>query len=531
MNFLQRAGRKVFGIEVTESRLQEERRAQSATLDLLREELSGALLDLAIEDEGWNKLGDDGGQMFSRAFQVRQSQLARLMYIKNPIIKRAVDVQAQYVFGRGVHIEATDKVVNEVIQAFLSDEDNQKEIASHLSQLEKEIELQCDGNIFFAFFPNARTGHVKMASFPHCEVTEIITDPENKKKPWFYKREWIAETTDLLTGETKTGRQVVYYPDWKYSPIVKPRAIGKVRIDWTTPVMHVKSGLFSDQKFGLSEVISAIPWAKAYKEFLEDRASVARALSVFAWKATGENGAKGLAKLKQKLGVLSNATADATGTRLPEGTSGVRVASTIALTKGNDIDPVKTAGATINPEEGRRYLLMVAAAFGIPETFFGDVSVGTLATAKSLNRPTEMMFANRQLLWMAVLMAILNYVIDWSIRAPQGKLSGRVTINDAGMREIEIAEGTDRHIEITFPNVVEPDIIGEVKSLVLAAKFLPDAKLIARLLLSALRVDDLDTLLDQMFDENGVPKNAPPATDNATDKAGVKTADDKSPKE
>jgi hypothetical protein len=528
MNFIQRVGCKVLGIETLESRIKQSARATDAQLDVLREELSSALLELAAEDEGWDNLGEASGQMFSRAFQVRQSQLARLMFIKNPLIKRGMQIQAQYVWGRGVDIEAKNADVNKALQTFIDDADNKKEITSHGAQLEKEIELQADGNNFFTFFPNARTGHVKVSSFPHSECTEIVTDPENKKKPWFYKREWTVETTDLKTGRRVTQKKVLYYPDWKYAPLSKPRSIGSVHIDWTSPVFHVKSGLFSDQLFGLSEIVAAIPWGKAYTEFLEDRASVARALSVFAWKATGEKGAKGLARLKQKLGQLSTAATDATGANVPVGTGGFRTASTIAVTKGNEIEPIKTGGATINPEEGRRFLLMIAAAFGVPETFFGDVSVGTLATAKSLNRPTEIMMVNRQIFWQAVLLEIFNFVIDWSIRAPQGQLSGQVTINDAGERQIKLdGDENARHIEITFPNVVEPDIPGDVEAITTAAKFLPDARLVARLLLSALGVDDLDTVLDDMFEKDGTPKNPPLVAPDADPDADEKQGNDK----
>jgi hypothetical protein len=523
MNVFQRAARKVLGFEQTELQLREAIAARDDSLDLLQEDLSAAL-ELAIEDEGWRKLNDeDGGALFSGAQRRRISQLARLMYLKNPVIKRAVDVQSHYVWGRGINVAATHPDVNQVIQDFIDDKDNQKEITSHGAQLQKEVELQTDGNIFFAFFIQLRTGRIKMRSFPHGEVTEIITDPEDRKTPRFYKREWTAKTVEMATGRTLTTRHTAYYPDWEYSPATRPARIGEHKIEWSSPIFHIKSGSFSDQDFGLSEVFSAISWAKAYKEFLEDRASVARALSVFAWKATGENGAKGLQKLKKKLGAIGAATADATGTRFngSDNVSGVRVASTIATTKGNDIDPIKTSGATINPEEGRRFLLMVAAAFGIPETFFGDVSVGTLATAKSLNRPTEMMMVNRQLFWMAILTRIFQFVIDWAIRANAGALPGRVIIdNQTGERIIQIGNDTktnkpmDRHIEITFPTVVEPDVGAEVTSIVSAATFLPDAKLVARLLLDALGVDDVDKVLEHCFDEEGNLKHPPQVSGN-----------------
>ena len=73
---------------------------------------------------------------------------------------------------------------------------------------------------------------------------------------------------------------------------------------------------------------------------------------------------------------------------------------------------------------------MVAAATGLPESFFGDVSVGTLATARSLDRPTELKFHSRQTLWADVLRDLLGYVIDQAVTAPRGQLQGTVATDD-----------------------------------------------------------------------------------------------------
>jgi hypothetical protein len=60
---------------------------------------------------------------------------------------------------------------------------------------------------------------------------------------------------------------------------------------------------------------------------------------------------------------------------------------------------------------------MVAAATGMPEFFFGDANVGNHATAKTLDRPTELKFLDRQTLWADIHQDILQYVIDQSALA------------------------------------------------------------------------------------------------------------------
>src|SRR5690606_26615419 len=102
--------------------------------------------------------------------------------------------------------------------------------------------------------------------------------------------------------------------------------------------------------------------------------------------------------------------------------------STFVAGEGTSLQPVRTSGATVSAEDGRRLLLMVAASSGLPETFFGDASIGTLATAKSLDRPTELMMEDRQKLWRDVFINILEFVRLWAVKAPRGPLRslGRV---------------------------------------------------------------------------------------------------------
>jgi hypothetical protein len=156
-------------------------------------------------------------------------------------------------------------------------------------------------------------------------------------------------------------------------------------------------------------------------------------------------------------------------------------------------------------------LLMVAAAVGLPETFFGDVSVGSLATASSLDRPTELKMRNRQTLWSDVYMGLFDYVLLQAVRAPQGGLAGVgriVTRIEEGQRleSVEWAEGVDPHIDIDFPPIVNPDMLRRVQAVVSAATMdgkapagTLDLITTARLVLVALGEDDIDEMLDALF--------------------------------
>src|SRR5262249_43487846 len=89
---------------------------------------------------------------------------------------------------------------------------------------------------------------------------------------------------------------------------------------------------------------------------------------------------------------------------------------------GSKMEAGRVRGAGPNPEEVRRYLLMCCMVVGVPETFLGDVSTGNLATATSLDRPTETIMLAKQEEWREDLVKIVTHHMNVSLRAPNGRL-------------------------------------------------------------------------------------------------------------
>lgn len=486
-----------------------------ATIDLLQERL--AELELAIEDEGWQRISGEADLELSRDALRKIARLSRLAFLKNPLINRAVSLQAFYVWGQGVSIEGRHPDVDAVVQAFLDDPKNQAELTSHQARTLKEMDLQVEGNVFFAFFVEPASGRVRVRTIPPDQVAEVVTNPEDAKDVWYYKRVWTPRGLD----GTATTQRIVYYPDWRHTPATRADSVGGKPVEWATPVYHVKVGGLSDMRFGVPETYAALDWARAYKAFLEDWATIVRALSRFAWNLTAKGGAKGVAAARAKLGTTLSTAGTGTGESNPPPVTG----STFINADGYKLDPIRTSGATTSAEDGRRILLMVAAATGMPETFFGDASVGTLATAKSLDRPTELKFADRRTLWADVLHDILQFAIDWAVRAPGGPLAGTVTTDAEGAMTVTLdddpatGEPMDRGVEITYPPILEHDVEANVNAVVKAvtlgaqggvlASGLPP-RYVAQLLLRALGEDDVDELLEEFFpeDAHGRPVDA-----------------------
>lgn len=451
-----------------------------------------AELEVALEDVGWTKvLYGSGDQEFSRAALKNISYLSRLMYLKNPLINRGVCVKRNYVWGQGVNIKVKDPEINSVIQQFLKDRKNKQEFTGHTAQMTKEADLECDGNIFLVLFVDKlKSGRVQLRSIPFAQVVEIITNPEDAKDVWYYQREWI---------DTKGKSQKALYPDYCYLPTKdKLTGLNGIEIKWDQPIMSIRNTPFSDWKWGVSEVYSALDWARAYKEFLEDWATITRAYARFAWKAATKGGQKQRAAIKTKL-----QTKDTDGNIT---TPAPTVGSAWIQSDNVDLTPMKTAGATTTPADGRRVLLMVSAAFGLPETFFGDVSVGTLATATSLDRPTELTMLDRQTFWKDIMQDILNYVLVQAIKAKA--LKGKATLEKVE-DSIEQLKWNDVQfqdaVEINFPPILVGDKtanVGAVVSAITLDNGVPagiiDEDTSTRLILTALGETNIEQVMEQM---------------------------------
>lgn len=482
-----------------------EARQISNTVTFLQERM----IELENALEGWERIDAQGSTEFSRDALKKIAALSRLMFLKNPLINRAVSLQAFYVFGQGVNVQATHPDVNEVVQAFLDDPKNQAELTSQQAREMKEQTLQVEGNLFFVLFANTVTGQVRVRTIPTDEIADIITNPDDARDHWYYRRTWTQHAFDPATGVQTLEQRIAYYPDWQYRPSSKPATIGGNPVQWTTPIYHVRVGGLDGMRFGVPETYAALDWARSYKSFLENWATIVQAYARFAFKVTTPGGARGIQAAKTRLATTIGSD-DRTERNPPPVTASTFVAG---AGTGADLTPVRTAGATTSAEDGRWLLLMVAAAMGLPEIFFGNADVGNHATAKTLDRPTELKFKSRQTLWSDVHQRILQYVVDQAVTAPQGLIQGTVSKDSDGAPVVTLAndpstrEPIDRHITIEFPPILEHDQAASVAAIVEAATLgghppvTLSPKLTTRLLLQALGIEDVDDLLAVLFPE------------------------------
>lgn len=466
--------------------------ARDDTIGLLEERL--AELEFALEDTGWVRMIAEGQAEFSRSGLERIIAISRLMFIKNPLIQRAVNVKGYYVWGQGVEIEGRDDLVDELVQAWVDDDAHQDELFGQQARLLKEQTLETTGNLFFVLYPNTLTGDVKVRSIDVDEITEIHTNPEDRREVWFYRRLWSETRFDPESGVEVSAAKEAWYPDWRYQPAFRRPTVGGKPVRWDAPIYHVKVGGLERMRFGLPETYAANDWARAYKSFLEDWSTIVRSLSRFAWDVTSKKGKA--ASTATRMGTaLAPTGADAGIDKNPSPVAG----AAFVHGDGDSIKPIPKTDAVIDADDAKALRLMVAAAMDLPDTILsGDPDQGNLATAKTLDRPTELAMLTRQQLWADIYRRLINYQVDWWVRAPRGPLQGTVTRQPGtGRVKVELPDETDRTVDVVFPPILEQDVKPLVEAIALAHDTgLVDDETILRLLLQALGVEDIDELVD-----------------------------------
>lgn len=453
-------------------------------LDTATENL--ARLQLMYEDAGWESLTAAGRTEFSRDGLSRNAELCRVMFVANPLMKRGLGIRASYVFGQGVQINARDEDVDAVVQAYLEDEGNLDAVTGAQARVILENELGTDGNVFLAHFTNPLTGRVKVRPLPFDEVVEIITEPGDKTTHWFYRRRWVETTLTSTFGSVDREREALY-PALKYQPLTKPQQFNGVDVMWDAPVLQVRVNPTGSKLWGVGDGFAALPWCRSYKEFLEDWATLCRALSRIAFRASSS---KAKASQVQRAGLEQMAKLGA--------------GSSVSLGEGQTLEAVPKTGATLDSESGRPLAAMAAAALGVPVTILlADPGVtGARATAETLDLPTRLEMQGRQEVWAQAYRASCGYVIEQAVIAPRGILRGKVERD--GDRVLVDLGDKDTTVEVIWPDLAEIplDVLMAALEKANDMDLLPRIELL-KLVLRALNIRDIDDILDDLTDEDG----------------------------
>jgi hypothetical protein len=188
-----------------------------------------AELELALEDRGWKRMLALADLEFSRWGIQQIILICRLYRIKNPLIQRGILVSCFYVFGRSFEVSSEDEATKELLDAFFKDPRNQCELGQN-ALMAKHAAKWTDGNIFWCFFSDPKTGETLVRSIDPIEIEEIITDPDDSSQERYFRRTWTSQTFNTDTGTTTHVQMQAWYVAVDYDPPSNLRAIKGIDI-------------------------------------------------------------------------------------------------------------------------------------------------------------------------------------------------------------------------------------------------------------------------------------------------------------
>lgn len=458
-------------------------RIQEAALGGLREAMPsnayGAFgdIELALQNVDWRREIGLSWMEFSRWGVQQIILMSRLYYIKQATYRRAIDVIAAYVFGRGVEVSSSDPDANDTLNEFY---ERNRATFGPAARIASQRSKSMDGNIFWVFFSDAQDkGTVDARRLDATEIQEIITDPEDAEREILYRRVYSAKTFDAATGASSIKSTTCWYPALN---TVKPAGasdkIGGNPVYWDRPVYHRKGGSLIKWTFGVPEGYPAMEWTKTGARYMQSCATLAASHAQIAWDITTKGGQAAIAGLKNQMGTTVNAQGQQaawdTNPNSVDGSSNIHG-------PGIDWKMVNSRGQGLDPKEGLTYNIPVGNAFGIPPTWLGDMETSNLSTATTLDRPTELGMRARQIEWEDDDAIIAKYVLSVSAGAPNGKLREALTKRE--VRNVKIMECAKRtlpngdrvyeafapkddeiQVRVTFPAIREGDLPALVKA-------------------------------------------------------------------
>jgi len=340
-------------------------------LELLIMEASASVeADLALEDAGWVSLSGTTGDVITSAERITNLKLSRLYATKDPMGKQAIRLWTDYTFGTGMVWDTEEETAKKALEGFWKAKANQP-VLSARGQRKSSDKLLIDGEVFFAIFLGTEA---TIRWIDPLEITEIITDPGDKENVKFYRREWAdaqgKSHTDIYRSTTNIKNEAAL------------DSLGaSVQSTEDALIYHLTSNTISQR--GNPLLLPALIWMKYHTKFLSSRIAIMLAIAKFLLKQKVKGGQAAVDAIKAKTH----------GKDIP-------AASTLTENLGVETTVMKQeTGASAAYQDGRMIKLQIAAAVGIPEQYFGDISIGNLATAKTVELPMMKMFQSYQATW------------------------------------------------------------------------------------------------------------------------------------
>lgn len=249
-------------------------------------EVDSQLIDLLLQQSGWQRVGGAGGwggleQLFSETMRRNAVADSRWMYHMDVATAAAVDMWTDFGFGQHVTVRPNDPDLAEVFSECFGALRN-RPVFGDAKIHENSNAVIVDGELFFVVWISELDGQCTVRRFRTEEISDIICDPNDRDVPLWY----VQNTLD---------GGIVYYADWRATPddlaaVKLPQGARNADdLREKTRVVIVPAQRNVIGKRGWPQLRQALVWARAYRDFIGDRATIAKKAALRVEKMTVKN--------------------------------------------------------------------------------------------------------------------------------------------------------------------------------------------------------------------------------------------------
>jgi hypothetical protein len=468
-----------------------------ATVMRMLSEVDSQLLDLILRQQGFERLGDQQLTGMSEAERTRFVMDSRYMYQYDVQTWRAVQMWTDFGFGQSVYIEPQDENAVDVWKEFWEAKRNSPLLKQRkLHQMSNE--LIRDGELFFVLYINQLNGQCTIRRFMTDQVQRIVYADQDDDTPMYY------------IHSTKDGD--VWYADWAAEPddLAKARSTADANTRYAsairpyTDAVVVHAAINEINGRGVPQFSRAFEWSRAYKNFLQDRATVARVVAMFVDEYVHKGGSRAQEAIRAK---FASSYQDTTAgyENNPSAPAGSALIHNEQVTANRR--PLATAAGDAQLD-GMMLLGQVSAGTGAPLHWMGRPdAMQNRATAKETERPWVEQMKRYQQLWSDTLGDVAEVVLRSNeLYSSANYETYAVTVTLDTPIDVEVAD-----VNTTMTAVTQASLAGTINS----AAAQSTIQQLVKIALTALGVADVEDVVNVEPPEGGAPAAAPTAPGNS----------------
>lgn len=178
----------------------------------------------------------------------------------NPLAASAIKLLQRFTIGRGLSFHIKDDEVRKVWDEFWT--------RNEMDKLIKDIarDFNWQGEIMLKYL-EVDDGRLSIRNVDPSTCWEVVTDPEDIKKVYYYHFQWPSQYQIWVSGKVPISQYFIQQ--------IPP-----------TNIQHHKINISSVEKRGRSELLPGMPWLKRYDDLFSGKTLKAVLEANMVWKVT-----------------------------------------------------------------------------------------------------------------------------------------------------------------------------------------------------------------------------------------------------